>query len=303
MTAPARRRLTEVFLEPESGQGEGAARHEGHDALEGLLERAVASARAPWPEIDVPAEVFVRSLSARLPAGDVETLERTLGTLRLGDLYLACACERGDRAALAAFERSYAPDLAAAIQQVDRSGSQADDILQGLRQKLFVGEPGTGPKIREYGGRGELRRWLRAVAVRASIDVLRAAREIPVEDELLDAIEVPADHPELSHLKRTSLAELKLALRDALGALAARERTLLQQYYLDGANLEALAALYRVSPSAVSRSLAKTRATLMGRVRNALMARLRLSGREVDNILLLVQSQLEVSRSMLDGRS
>ncbi|MDI3288744.1 sigma-70 family RNA polymerase sigma factor [Polyangium sp. 15x6] len=301
MTAPACR-LTEVFLQQQARE-QGAARGEEHDALSGLLERAVASARAAWPEIDVPAEAFVRWLSERIAAANVETLERALGTLRLGDLYLACACARGDRAALAAFERSYVPDLIAAIQHVDRSGSHADDVLQVLRQKLFVGEPSTGPKIREYGGRGELRRWLRAVAVRGGIDALRAAREIPVEDELLDAIEVPADHPELLHLKRTSLAELKLALRDALGALSARERTLLQQYYLDGAHLEALAALYRVTPSAVSRSLAKTRATLMGRVRNALMARLRLSGREVDNILVLVQSQLELSRSMLDGPS
>jgi len=84
------------------------------------------------------------------------------------------------------------------------------------------------------------------------------------------------------------------------GALGARERRLLQQYYLDGANLEALAALHRVTPSAVSRSLAKARATLVGRIRNALIARLRLSGREVDNLLHLVQSQLELSRSMLD---
>ena len=64
--------------------------------------------------------------------------------------------------------------------------------------------------------------------------------------------------------------------------------------------LSALAALYRVTPSAVSRSLAKARATLIGQVRTALMARLRLSGREVDSVLLLVQSQLELSRSMLD---
>jgi RNA polymerase sigma-70 factor, ECF subfamily len=295
VNAPAHR-LSEVFLEPIGGQA--PAFFEARDEMEGLLERAVASARAAWQGIDVPPEVFLRWLSARLTA--VDTLEQTLGALRLGDLYLACACARGDRAALEAFERLYVPGLLSAVHRVDRSGSHADDVLQVLRQKLFVGEPGSGPKIREYSGRGDLRRWLRAVAVRVGIDALRTTREIPVEDELLDAIEVPTDHPELAHLKHASLVELKLALREALGVLSARERTLLQQYYLDGANLETLAALYRVAPSTVSRSLAKTRATLMGRVRNALMGRLRLSGREVDSILLLVQSRLELSRSMLD---
>lgn len=297
MNAPENR-LSELFLERTGGQAPAlaAARH----ALGGILDQAVASARAAWPGVDVPAEVFVPWLSTRVTATTVEALEQALGALRLGDLYLACACARGDRAALTAFERLYAPELLTAVHHVDRSGSHADDVLQVLRQKLFVGEPGVAPKIGEYSGRGELRRWLRAVAVRAGIDALRAAREIPVEDELLDAIEVPADHPELAHLKRASLAELKPALREALGALSTRERSLLQQYYLDGANLEALAALYRVTPSTVSRSLAKARATLVGRVRNALMSRLRLSGREVDSILGLVQSQLELSRSMLD---
>jgi len=297
VNAPAHR-LSEVFLEQVGGRE--LAHSEARDELEGLLERAVASARAAWPGIEVPPRVFLGWLSARLTAAGVETLERTLSALRLGDLYIACAWARGDRAALAVFERLYAPELLSAVHRIDRSGSHAEDVLQAVRHKLFVEEPGCGPKIGEYSGRGELRRWLRAVAVRAGIDAVRAAREVPVEEDLLDAIEVPADHPELAHLKHASLAELKPALREALGALGARERRLLQQYYLDGANLEALAALHRVTPSAVSRSLAKARATLVGRIRNALIARLRLSGREVDNLLHLVQSQLELSRSMLD---
>ena len=297
MNAPARR-LAAVFLEHLGAQA--PALLGAGDDLEGLLERAVASAHAARPGIEVPAEAFVVSLAARLSAAKTAPLARALEALHLGDLLLACACERGDRAALAEFERAFVPDLLAAVKNVDRAGSHADDVLQVLRQKLFVGEPGAAPKIREYSGRGELRRWLRAVAVRAAIDALRGVREVPVEDELLDAIVVPGDHPELAHMKRASVAELKLALREALSTLSPRERSFLQQYYLDGATLETLAALYRLTPSTVSRSLAKARATLLGQVRNAVMARLRISGREVDSLLGLVQSQLELSRSMLD---
>lgn len=297
MNAPARR-LAAVFLENLGARDQ--VKIDTGDDVEALLDRAVASAHAARPGIEVPAEVFVLALAARLSGAKSTTLERALDGLHLGDLLLACACEHRDRAALAEFERAFVPDLFAAVNHVDRSGSHADDVLQVLRQKLFVGEPGAGPKIREYSGRGELRRWLRAVAVRAAIDALRGVREVPVEDELLDAIVVPDDHPELAHLKRASVAELKLALREALSALSPRERSFLQQYYLDGAKLETLAALYRTTPSTVSRSLAKARATLLGQVRNAVMARLRISGREVDSLLGLVQSQLELSRSMLD---
>lgn len=292
------RRLAAVFLE-HSGAREPSRLDAGAD-LEGLLERALASARAARPGIDVPAEVFVVRLATLLEASKSATLEPAIDALRLGDILFACACERGDRGALAEFERAFVPDLVTAVNGVDRSGNHVDDVLQVLRQKLFVGEPGAAPKIREYSGRGELRRWLRAVAVRAAIDAARAVREIPVEDQLFDAMVVADDHPELAHLKRASVAELKAALREALGALSTRERTFLQQYYLDGASLQTLATLYRLSPAAVSRSLAKARATLLGQVRNALMARLRLSGRDVDSLLGLVQSQLELSRSMLD---
>ena len=292
------RGLAAIFLEQLGAPG-GAGLDAGED-LEAVLGRATASARAARSGLDVPAEILVARIATALRGAKMTTIERAIEALQLGDLLLACACERGDRAALAEFERAFAPDLLAAVRHVDRSGNHADDVLQVLRQKLFVGEPGGAPKIREYGGRGELRRWLRAVAVRAAIDAARAVREIPVEDELFDAMVVADDHPELAHLKQASVAELKRALREALGALPTRERNFLQQYYLDGASLQTLAKLYGLTPSAVSRGLAKARATLLGQVRNALMARLRISGRDVDSLLGLVQSQLELSRSMLD---
>jgi RNA polymerase sigma-70 factor (ECF subfamily) len=295
------RGLAAIFLEHLGAAGAATAIAAGDD-LEARLKQAVTSARAARPGLDVPAEILVARIAGALVSAKSTTIERGIEALQLGDLLLACACERGDRLALAEFERSFVPDLLAAVSHVDRSGNHADDVLQVLRQKLFVGEPGGAPKIREYGGRGELGRWLRAVAVRAALDTFRVAREVPVEDELLDAMVVPGDHPELAHLKRASAAELKIALREALAALEPRERTFLQQYYLDGARLETLATLYKVTPSTVSRSLAKARATLLGQVRNALMARLRISGHEVDSLLGLVQSQLELSRSMLDEK-
>lgn len=291
--------------EPALARGGGSGVEKGaHDDLEGTLERALDAAKQASPGVDVPPDVFLRYLAARLAGTDASSIEQALAAVRTSELYLACACDRGDRVALAIFDRRFVADLDAAVRRMDRSGGAADDIKQVVRQKLFVGEPGGHPKIREYSGRGDLRRWVRAIAVRAAIDAGRADREVPVppEDDLFELLSVPADHPEVAHLKQASRAEIKAALREALDTLPERERALLQQYYLDGANLEALAALYHVAPSTVSRSLAKARSTLLLRVRGALMTRLRLTGREVDSLVRLVQSQLDVSQAML-GRS
>ncbi len=62
-----------------------------------------------------------------------------------------------------------------------------------MRQRLFVGGGTAGPptspgKIAEYGGRGDLRRWVRSVAVRTCLNELRKGkREILVDDDHLIA--------------------------------------------------------------------------------------------------------------------
>lgn len=269
-------------------------------AIEPLLEERLRAAKDAWPAVDLPDAVFVPQIAARLqtassPAG-------ALASLHIADLYLACACAEGHRAALAAFDARYITGLDRSLQRMTRSGVQPDDIKQVLRQKLFIAEPGRPPKIADYAGRGDLRRWVHAVAVRSGIDAVRSEKEIPTDEALFAAIQIGGDHPETAHLKDTSRAELKVAFRDALNALPDRERSLLLQYHIDGNTLEELAALYRVVPSTISRSLAKARATLFGRIRTALMSRMRLTGQEVDSLVRLIQSQFELSTNLLEGR-
>lgn len=272
------------------------ARAGAPEALEPVLDQRLRAARDAWRGIDLPDAVFLPYLSARLE--DAPSPVEALRALHVEDLYLACACAEGDRAALAAFDGRYIAGLDAVLRRTSRKGVQPDDIKQVLRQKLFVGEPGGRPKIADYAGRGDLRRWVRAVAMRSVIDAVRSEKEIPTEEELLGALELHSDHPEIAHLKEASRAEFKAAFRDALGSLGDRERLLLLQYYLDGSTLEALGALYGVVPSTISRSLAKARATLLARVRASLMERMRISGREVDSLVRLIQSQFELSTNL-----
>src|SRR5205814_8893169 len=62
----------------------------------------------------------------------------------------------------------------AAISRID--GIAVDDVLQRVRESLFV-----GGKIASYAGRGELAKWIRTIAMRTAMDQLSSrtgAREI-----------------------------------------------------------------------------------------------------------------------------
>ena len=61
--------------------------------------------------------------------------------------------------------------------------------------------------------------------------------------------------PELAYLKERYRDAFTDALSAAVSALSDRDRTLLRLYHVDGLSLEAMAALYRVHLSTVSRWL------------------------------------------------
>src|SRR5512140_3195321 len=64
----------------------------------------VTQARATYPELNIEDEVFIRALADRL--GEEPSLA-ALTALHGDDLFLACACGLGDRAAINEFERRF----------------------------------------------------------------------------------------------------------------------------------------------------------------------------------------------------
>src|SRR5262249_131485 len=74
----------------------------GPETLETLLADIVQAARAAWPGVELPPEMFLAHVRSKL--GDGLPIEPTLRELHTADLYLACACARGDPHALAAFD-------------------------------------------------------------------------------------------------------------------------------------------------------------------------------------------------------
>jgi len=258
-----------------------------------LAGEAVAAAAATWPSFAVAGARFARFVTVRATTG------ADLARLRLADLYLACACLDGDSAAIAAFERYCFPGCERALARLGLPDSHIEEVEQRLRCKLFV-TAGETPLVASYAGRGDIRAWARVAAVRTAIDLLRGERrQCPVEDPAALVTKLPLVDPELEYLKCHYLAEFKQALATALASLSCRQRNLLRYQHLDGLTLAEIATLHGVHLATVGRWAQATRATLRERTCAALADELAVSGAEVDSILRLIDSRLDVTLSRL----
>ncbi len=267
---------------PAQASGEAAA-------IEGLLVARLAVARARWPAIKLGDAEFLDHLwppDAKRPAAPADAA--SLAALHLEDLFLACACARGDRAALAALERSV---LARVPRWVARFADvHGEEVQQELRQKLLLPPE---PLLLDYTGRGALDRWARVAASRCAIDRQRRVKPIDDGDPIEQLLSGP--NPELDFVKLHDRETLRSVLRDAFGALAAPSRALLRLHYLESVTLEKLAALERVHPATIKRRLAEARAEALVLVRKLIRERLKLTDSEGASLLRLVESRLALS--------
>ena len=268
-------------------------------ALPGLTERLesmVAAAEDSAEGFTVPVDRFAAYLGARIDP-DVEP-DEMLDHLRVDDLYLACACGLGQSVALAVFDRRFGGDLDLAATRGGRAVSSRDEFRQRVREKLFVGTAGHQPRIDAYNGRGALRSWVRVTSVRMVLDLARQ-REDPADSgsggDVFDAMPQAGPDPELDYIRRIHGAQLPDAMKEAFEGLTARQRNLLRQRYLHGLSTDHLAKLYNVHRATAFRWVEGARRLLFERTRDLMMARLKLSGNELDSLMGDLQSRLHVS--------
>lgn len=262
-------------------------------ALRAELDAALDAARAAWPDIDVEPAEFAAYLAARVPPDTA--VSGALARLRVTDLYLACACARGQPAALAAFERTCMPTIDQALALMRMPPPLIDEVKQILRRLLLVAD-GRPPRIAEFSGRGDLRGWVRVTGAREALRLLeRHRREVPLEAGVLERDVPVGQDPELAYLKELYRGEFKAAFAEAMTRLSDRQKNLLGHHYLDGLTLDQVAALYRVHRATVARWLAAARAELLKHTRKALAGRLRIEPAEMDSIIRLIGSRLDLT--------
>lgn len=256
--------------------------------LEARLAAVVAAGRQAWPGLSVADGELVAYLAARASGDPLAAL----GALHTNDLFLACGCALGDQAAIAEFLRQLVPHIEAAVLGLGADASQVDEVRAKLVEALLVG---PSPGITSYAGRGQLRSWVRSIAVRTGMRQLGRGRAAGSGDGELAGLAAEADDPEIEHLKLRYGDAFRAAFLAALGALTARQRNLLRQHYLDELTVDQLGALYRVHRATAARWVAAAREALFDDTRRRMIEALGLAPGEFDSLLRLLHSQIDVS--------
>src|SRR5687767_13423835 len=110
-------------------------------ALDGVLDRALASAEARWPTVRLSRHEFVAYLATHI--GPDESPIDELASRHVDDLYLAYGCSIGDAAAVAAFDQAILRDLPRALRRGDMDNAHLEDTRQQVAAKLLATSPPT----------------------------------------------------------------------------------------------------------------------------------------------------------------
>jgi RNA polymerase sigma-70 factor, ECF subfamily len=270
------------------------------DGLTHALSEAYAAARAAWPSLALDPARFEAALRQRLPESlPPADMPAAIGSLHVTDLYFALACAERDPVALSAFEQRFVPPLRNLLRRMGFADGTVDETLQVARVVLFVeGEHGP-PRILEYGGRGQLRGWLRVVVSRLAFKASRPAREAPAGgSEWLDEGQV--GDIELTFLRKTYGKAFKASFADAMAKLPVKDRVLLKQRFAMQTTVTALARQHRVNASTITRWVQDARERLIAATRDTMMKDLRIGRAEASSILRLVE--LEIDSSLVTSR-
>jgi RNA polymerase sigma-70 factor, ECF subfamily len=252
------------------------------------LSRRLCSAELATPGVRRNPAEFVHALVARLDAAADPALE--LAQLHVEDLYLAWALRHADKAALRRFETEFLSRLGS---QIKGAAAEAGELEQQVRTRLLLPNDDQPPRIEQYSGRGPLGGWLRMIATRCLLDLQRARNASQPLREL-DSPSIATD-PELDYLKLRHAKDFKIALEGALSRLDARQVMLLKLSFIEQLSASAIGVMYGVSARTVQRWLSDLRSELLHSTREGLRGRLSLSPSELDSLLGLVDSQLQVS--------
>jgi RNA polymerase sigma-70 factor (ECF subfamily) len=240
------------------------------------IEATLAIARASTSEV-FEEEGFVLFLRER------QGLKPTHG----GELLLVYLWSVGSAEAQKRLDTEFFNQLPVVVAAIDRSPAFVADVVQELKTKLFVEK-----KLLQYAGRGPLGGWLRTAALNTASTLHRPQRREAPLDPMSESI---APDAELTFLKARYREDFRGAFVDALASLSTRERTVLRLNSLSGVSIDELGAMYSVHRATAARWVQSARQLVVERTRENLVKRLKLDEEELDEMLTLMRSQLDVS--------
>lgn len=260
--------------------------------MEGALACLYDAAVTAWPAITVSRDDFTRDLMARLTDDDQISALHT-------DVYLAIAATRGDELAARECDEIVAREVDFAAARLGATATQAADTRSELRRLMFTSDAERVAAIASFTGRGDLRGYARVIAARAlARQIQRDRQSTSLDPDVLDLLD-PALDPEVTLLRDQYREVVEAAFVAALGELTDRERAVLRYHLVDGWSIDELGARYRAHRATAARWLIAARAKLGAGIRSRLAAELLISHSQVDSIVALVTSRIEVSLERL----
>jgi RNA polymerase sigma-70 factor (ECF subfamily) len=216
------------------------------------------------------------------------------------DLELARACLAGDQDALRRFD--------GLLDEVGRKlgGMAGADLMREAKQvvrQVLVATKDRPAAIAEYSGRGALGGWLRVALGRELVRLAKKGQKEPqaLPDEL-ELLAADDDDPETAYLKTHYRTEFKQAFAAALEGLDAAERRALRYSIVERLSIDDVARLDGVHRATAARQVARARERLTEETRRILRERLVVDPDELQSILRLIESQVDVSvRRLLHG--
>jgi len=262
--------------------------------IEEHLGQLLVKALAQRPTLSLDARGFVEHWATHL--SHCRTPESEFDRLHLGDLCVAFGCGHGDTEALRLFQVEFVPIAVSTIRGVDSSDAFVEEVTQQLLERILVAAPGQ-PRILEYAGRGSLEHWLRAAALRLSLNARRSARRAPDQLAVDSQLEVAAPTADLQFdiLQARYGPDFGAALKEAMRELSSQERSLLRLHFLDGLSFNQIGAVYQVNKSTISRRMSHARETLLAKTRERLELRFNLGGLELDSLMRMLGPELQMS--------
>jgi len=292
-------RLVEAYLGGRGPGGSSGAEIGERDAMDEALAVLCGRGRAAHPQLAVDALVFAAHLGrcgAEVGAG--------AGDTHAEDLYICCAALLGDEVAVRTLRESHRPVLAGYLRPLDPSPDLLDEVEQRLWDAALIGSNGAPAKLASYAGRGPLAAWLGVAGQRIALMMRRseAAAKRALDNVALQSDRALAD-PELAFLKENLREPFQRAIIDALKTLDDRQRMIYSLHVIDGLTVERIGAMYGVSHSTVSRWMANARAAVIAEARRLLRDEMEIPADEFDSLARLLSSQLDLSVSIVFGKS
>lgn len=272
----------------------GAARSLDAAAVASTLRGWWAEAREAWPELEVDPVAFMGFVGGHI-AADTDVVA-ALHALRPGDLLLCFCCLQRDPTALTVFDANYLSVAPAVVRRLQLDSDEADEVRQLLRQRLLVGNGDGAPRLAQYAGRGDLRNWVRTAALRLAHNRMAADRQhAKVDSDRLERAIASGPEPDLAVVQAQYGQLFGKCFEAAVADLTPKERTLLRLAYVEGMSSDALGAMHAVHRATAARWVASARDRLSARTRRRMMNQLGVARSDLQSILRLIQSQVNVS--------